>query len=1374
MPPPDPLLWNQEAQGMAGPWKTLAELRSLPEEEQAVLMGLAGLGLPCTNSHLALTLGRAGGFPQAQAWIENPRKVQDLLARLKSRGLLEERRGFWHCSEASLESSARLAFARGVLRRLYQAGHTAGPGAGMMPDGALRSRAELRMVFMEGLTERWMPLRERFADQYSGAVARRDPLALICSGPFEPEWFDGLDPAAQAFGCNALLQDHTLHNHPAPGWMAWMDAHTRTLAPSASAMPFIQYLILQGRLPEARAWMEAQPPRIRQHYAWSNLEALAALAEGKPALAAERYGASLAALRKVTRKKNAALPGFHDAFHILALLGTREPVSLRLADERIALLDRGEWSSPLKDIPELLAHLSRLLSGARPGRDSHLGPPRDLSPLALVLAAVAAHLGADTLPPDLPERALRACAPLPFGWFAAELTELNRRLRGETPRPSALLDLVPREAAWERTLDSLERLGAPATGAPKIARLAWFIKAHAWDPDAFEVQAREQKVDAKGEWTRGRPVSLRKLRENGKAYDYLTAQDQKVISAIKVENHYGSDLTFQVDGAEALAALVGHPCVLWEGPDGFRPVALAEGKPELRVRRLGDALELRLEPEPGPGGVLALEEGPDRRRVYVFQDHHRRLRELLGERLVVPVSAQERVLRSLAAVAPLVDIHSDLGISDEVSARAGLERAEGRTGPTLVLVPSGEGLRIQVRVSPVAGGPSLLPGQGGASLVVEQEGRRLLVRRNLEQEVREAQDLVAALPLGESDGWDWSLADPEACLELLMQAEALKGGTPVLWPEGEHLKAPRAVGLEAMRLKAGAAGGWLELEGELRVDGTKVLDLKALLELVSASRGRFVPMGDGTFLALSKAFRRRLLDLNALGEVRGEGLRLHASAAVLLGDLEQGLDAFEGDRAFRLLAARVRAAMALEPPLPTTLEAELRDYQAQGYRWLMRLAEAGLGACLADDMGLGKTLQALAVLLARGGAGPALVVAPTSVCANWQNEAARFAPALRLHNLAEHDRERLLEQAGPMDVVVTSYGLLHQESERLAKVAWSTVILDEPQAIKNAFTKRSKAAMALKAGFRLVLSGTPVENHLGELWNILRFLNPGLMGTLDQFQVRFQIPIERLDDPEALKRLKRVVGPFLLRRTKAQVLEELPPRTEITLEVEPSPEEAAFLEALRQRSLEELEDLGEGQAIQVLAAIMRLRRACCHPELAQPGIGIPSSKAEAFLELLAHMRENKHRALVFSQFVDHLALIRQALEAQGVPYLYLDGGTPARARAKAVAAFQSGEGEVFLISLKAGGTGLNLTGADYVIHMDPWWNPAVEDQASDRAHRIGQTRPVTIYRLVLRGSIEQKIVALHARKRQLADNLLEGAAAPARLDAEALMELLRQ
>ncbi len=306
------------------------------------------------------------------------------------------------------------------------------------------------------------------------------------------------------------------------------------------------------------------------------------------------------------------------------------------------------------------------------------------------------------------------------------------------------------------------------------------------------------------------------------------------------------------------------------------------------------------------------------------------------------------------------------------------------------------------------------------------------------------------------------------------------------------------------------------------------------------------------------------------------------------------------------------------------------------------------------------------------------------------------------------------------------------------------------------------------------MTGTPLENHLGELWNLFQFINPGLLGTHETFQWRFATPIERDHDHDARRQLQRLVQPFMLRRTKDQVLEELPPRTEVTLQVELSRKEAAFYEALRQRALQALKHVKESQHLQVLAEIMRLRRACCHPRLAIANSPLTGSKLHMFGETIDELLENKHKVLVFSQFVDYLTILREALDRKGVSYQYLDGSTPARVRDQRVTAFQSGQGDVFLISLRAGGIGLNLTAADYVLHMDPWWNPAVEAQASDRAHRLGQQRPVTIYRFVTQGTIEERIVELHHAKRDLADSLLEGADMSGKLSTEELLQLIRE
>jgi SNF2 family DNA or RNA helicase len=567
------------------------------------------------------------------------------------------------------------------------------------------------------------------------------------------------------------------------------------------------------------------------------------------------------------------------------------------------------------------------------------------------------------------------------------------------------------------------------------------------------------------------------------------------------------------------------------------------------------------------------------------------------------------------------------------------------------------------------------------------------------------------------------------------------------------------------------------------IDEKLVLSMKDLMDLLKVGHGRFLPMGDGQFLALTKEFRRRLETLAVLGDLKGNELRVSPLSVGILAPLMDEAGSFEGNKEWERQKARIDEATTLTPALPSTFRGELRNYQVEGYRWLWRLAHWGAGACLADDMGLGKTVQTLALLVDRGNEGPALVIAPTSVCSNWAAEANRFAPTLNIKELRYGDREKTLGDLNSFDVLLATYGLLQNEIDRLSAIHWSTIVLDEAQAIKNMGTKRSAAAMQLKGKFRMATTGTPIENHLGELWNLFRFLNPHFLGSLESFNRRFAAPIERDGDKEARLRLKKVLQPFILRRNKEQVLEELPSKTEITLRVELKEEEQALYEALRRDSIDKLSK-GEAadQRIMIFAALMRLRRACCNAALVMPEEStqnekaekFPSAKLEAFSEILAELRENGHKALVFSQFVGHLKILREYLDGEGVSYQYLDGSTPPQERGKRVAAFQGGEGDCFLISLKAGGTGLNLTAADYVIHMDPWWNPAVEEQASDRAHRIGQSRPVTVYRIVAKDTIEEKIVDLHNWKRDLAESLLDEAEAPAHLSAEEMLALIKE
>ena len=337
------------------------------------------------------------------------------------------------------------------------------------------------------------------------------------------------------------------------------------------------------------------------------------------------------------------------------------------------------------------------------------------------------------------------------------------------------------------------------------------------------------------------------------------------------------------------------------------------------------------------------------------------------------------------------------------------------------------------------------------------------------------------------------------------------------------------------------------------------------------------------------------------------------------------------------------------------------------------------------------------------------------------------------------------------------------------------IVLDEAQAIKNATTKRFQAAIQLNGNFKLALSGTPIENGLDELWSLFRFIAPGLLGSKESFQKKFMTPLDKEKDQARRQALKNLIKAFILRRTKTNVLQELPPKTEQTIHIDMEPEEKAFYEAVRQTAIDNItnnDQKGGQRKIHILAEITRLRRACCHPKLVDNNIDIPSSKLKVFLELVDELLQNNHKALIFSQYVSYLDLVRAELDKKGIDYQYLDGSTAAAERQKRVNAFQEGKSSLFLLSLKAGGAGLNLTAADYVIHMDPWWNPAVEDQASDRAHRMGQQRPVTIYRLVMKDSIEERILALHKDKRDLADDLLDGSQHVTKLTEDDLIKLM--
>jgi superfamily II DNA or RNA helicase len=560
----------------------------------------------------------------------------------------------------------------------------------------------------------------------------------------------------------------------------------------------------------------------------------------------------------------------------------------------------------------------------------------------------------------------------------------------------------------------------------------------------------------------------------------------------------------------------------------------------------------------------------------------------------------------------------------------------------------------------------------------------------------------------------------------------------------------------------GAAFALVDAAGRTRTSATaRVLDAWRAGESVVALDG-------GGFAELPSDWLARHGDRVAdLLAARGERGALPSAALPELAALaeELGAPAPEASLALRRgLAALADAhAPAEAAALPTDLTAALRSYQREGVRWLGGLRELALPALLADDMGLGKTLQALCALRGR-----TLVVAPTSVVPNWAAEAARFRPALRV--CVYHGPARALDPAA--DVTLTSYALLRLDADALCAVDWETVVLDESQAIKNADSQVARAAHRLPGRFRVALTGTPIENRLAELWSQFHYLSRGWLGSQRDFDERYARPIAA-GDGEAAARLRARVRPFVLRRLKRDVAPELPPRTESVLHVELAPDERAVYDAIRAATRDDVvaRFAAGGSAFHVLEALLRLRQAACDARLVPGGQIERSSKLEVLRESLEEAVAEGHKALVFSQWTSLLDRVEPVLRESDLAFTRLDGAT--RDRAAVVDAFQSESGPpVLLVSLRAGGTGLNLTAADSVFILDPWWNPAVEEQAADRAHRIGQTRPVMIYRLVATDTVEERVLALQTRKRALAEAALGAVDAPA-ITRDELLELLR-
>ncbi len=954
--------------------------------------------------------------------------------------------------------------------------------------------------------------------------------------------------------------------------------------------------------------------------------------------------------------------------------------------------------------------------------------------------------------------------------FGDEFDRLQKELSFEP-----VGNIIPKLEDWERALNTLELIaqksGAVTESKAKLdeTRVGWQL-----DFGDKEIQPIEQKFSKKG-WTDGRNIALKRLKDH--EVKNMTEQDTAVVKdALKrYTGYYYGGYEYEFTWEKAIAALVGHP-YLFHLKNPSVNLQLNHAEPNLVIKEIGADLELSFDTKITDEGIQVQKETETRYKVVKITKNHVDIANALRNgKLRVPAVGREKLLKAIQPLTTKIAVQSDLEEHFE-----NLPSIEAENRIHALITPVGEGFHLEFFVKPFGKvAPYFKPGKGNESVIADIDGVRTRTKRDLKKERKLLAEVEQSCPFladFESPNYDWTLSDAEECLTAMSELETPRKDEKLVveWTKGQKLKLLGNVNFENFSMSVKGSSTWFEVDGKVKVNEDLVLSMKELTKLLTTENKNFIELSDGQFIAITEKLRKHLQSLNAVMDDKG---RLHNLRSGILEEFAEELENFKADKAWKAHLAKIKTALKFVPKLPKTFDAELRPYQIDGYDWLSRLANWGVGACLADDMGLGKTLQALALLVERAENGGALVVAPVSVCRNWIKEAQRFSPTLKFQLFGDGDRKAQVESLGKYDVLVTSYNLLQLEEELFTSQKFATIVLDEAQAIKNRTTKRSKTVMNLQADFRLITTGTPIENHLGELWNLFNFINPGLLGSHEFFNEKFALPIEKNKDEMSRKTLQRLIKPFVLRRRKNQVLDDLPAKTEIVLTVEMSTEERAFYEALRQEALERIESQ-DGEAkdkrFRILAELTRLRLACCHPKLVNPDIPLSSSKLELFGETLEELLENKHQALVFSQFVKHLRIVEEYLKSKGISYHYLDGSTPAHIRQERIDAFQRGSSDVFLISLKAGGTGLNLTAADYVIHLDPWWNPAVEDQATDRVHRIGQQRPVTVYRLVTEDTVEEKILKLHDTKRDLADSLLDGTDASGKLSADDLLALISE
>lgn len=1373
----------------------------LPTAEQTILLALAVIYAPINQASLQLLLKATDGFDVRLI----PLLDKSLQSKLQKNELLvTTQNGDWQCQASIAETLTRVAVTKPWFTKLAQlliADHTNYSHQREVVIAQHRLK-KLRIFLYQGNDTGFAANLVRFYQDFPQYFT--ESMYSVFFNDFDAIWFASLSLSMRLLILKYYLEKQRGYLHDVNQQYVLVERFFGTHKPEATAAHLvIEQRLLRGNSTDVETWLMGD-------LSADGLKLLATLRfmHGRYTEAQPLFQLALKQLKLETGKRDSCFTGLYGYFFNLTLLQSRDANAVFLLKQQVQLVLKQTYATEtFYLLNTLLVEAVDIYQGKTATAEQTLllfneGLSKTFENnqwayehlcyvLLLYWLGQSERLTQDKKNAQVLKQLAVFCqqsSTLGYAWYAAVSSTLLQRLaykhkacehiakRYVNSAYKTIVDLLPQVPAWERALQALSQLNAKPQLIMQEVRLIWLVSLTA---EGVLLEPKEQRLSKSGKWTKGRVVPLKRLYTEITELDYLTLYDKKICAAITVDkevDYYGYTKENYHLSANALLAAVAHPHIYWAEQTTFdNPIDISVTEPQLLVQARQEQLQLSLVPTIQNDEKLIVQKTTAGLLLTLITEQHRQVATILGTTgLTIPVTAKQQVLEAIASVATLLTVQSDIGGSPTHA-----EAVDVDSRLHLHLQPIANGLQIEVFIQPfLEGGPLYKPAEGGLTVLADIAGKHLQTTRDFGLESKQLRQLWQECPaLVPNKDLKWLLDETETALGTLLQLQTLPDTVVLEWPKGKRIKLSHEAGLAQARFSVRQEQHWFSLEGDLVIDDQHIIGMQQLLTLLQHASGRFLTLDDGQIIALTEELRSRLVDLSQLGDRQQDRIQFHPLTAPVLHEITAGM-AIQTSKPWQDQLQRLHEIETRVFPVPSGLVGELRDYQHEGFQWLSRLAYWGAGACLADDMGLGKTVQALALILSRAAQGATLILAPTSVCINWLEESERFAPSLNVHAFGNGDRQAMLNAVGAFDVVVCSYGLLQTEGKRLAQTHWHTLVADEAQAIKNHATKRSKAAMTLKADFKMITTGTPIENHLGELWNLFNFINPGLLGSWARFSERYAYAIETQHDRVVQQRLKTVLRPFILRRLKGDVLTELPARTEVTLHIELSAEERGLYEALRRTALQ---SVSEGQVqtagqqqLKILAEIMKLRRACCHSRLIMADSTLSSAKLQAFEELVDELLDNQHKALVFSQFVGYLAIIRELLDKKGISYQYLDGSTPSVQRKKVVRAFQAGEGDLFLISLKAGGTGLNLTAADYVIHTDPWWNPAVEDQASDRAHRMGQQRPVTIYRLVAKNTIEDKIVALHHHKRDLANSLLEGGDVSGKLSIDAMLALLKE